>query len=762
MPSFRSGARGITPRRWLLAACLGALACKPLPAGRYVVRDVRLNAPESPDHSELLPRLATRKTPRFLGVLPETVFEYEVFDENVLARDLQRVERWYRSRGYYEAHVTAARVEHVTGPNPLRPGAPYVRVEIRVDPGSPVLTRKITLAGVEGLPLRDATRAWTAVVTRPQTPFDEEEYEASKKAILRALADEGYAFAKVKGQAAIDVATHVADVQFSIDPGPRAEFGEIEILGLKEIPKEPVLDSIYIRPGDPYSLSEIEDAHAALVNLGVFATVDVHEDKTRPEQRRVPITFRVQESSLRALRAGIGGRIDPLTVSNHVRLGWQDRNFLGGMRDVLVEVRPTLWYFPLKSDSFFQWVGNQEPLEVCCLLPGNYALLQLRRPSFIEARTSLSMSGEFNIYPLLFTDMTAESPVIKYNEIKASVGLERAFFYHHLFVNPSLNFQRNDPAAYGTRFGQTSANTNAPAIELTHPSEYLDTVQVHYPELITALDFRDDAIDPRQGFFLSNSLQVAGFGGSVSDVRVLPDARAYVPLTRSKDVVLAFRGSVGFLFPRDYSQEIPNSPRLRCPQPPPEGAWPGRFLADPFFQCPETDDDYFAMRTPIVNDQHKMLFRAFYSGGQNSNRGYGPREVGPHGPLGILQQGGAENCIENPDQPLCIRPLGGLSLWESSLELRFPLLGEWRGVTFVDASNVALQQFRLDFQAPHFSIGFGLRYLTPVGPFRLDVGYPLPGAQRLAGAPPPGLRDEADNSDDWLPVAVHISLGEAF
>jgi outer membrane protein insertion porin family/translocation and assembly module TamA len=86
-------------------------------------------------------------------------------------------------------------------------------------------------------------------------------------------------------------------------------------------------------------------------------------------------------------------------------------------------------------------------------------------------------------------------------------------------------------------------------------------------------------------------------------------------------------------------------------------------------------------------------------------------------------------------------------------------------VTFVDASNVSLDELSFDFTAPHVSTGFGLRYITPVGPFRFDLGYRVPGAQRLGGGSGNGIRRDAHPEaliDPWLPIELHLSLGEAF
>jgi outer membrane protein insertion porin family len=126
----------------------------------------------------------------------------------------------------------------------------------------------------------------------------------------------------------------------------------------------------------------------------------------------------------------------------------------------------------------------------------------------------------------------------------------------------------------------------------------------------------------------------------------------------------------------------------------------------------------------IGSKKNYPLFERFFAGGQSSVRGYGRRRLGP---------------LNSADEPL-----GGLSLIEGSLEARRPVWRELGGALFVDFGQLSLKPFDIPVNDLQFSTGFGLMYNTPVGPLRLDIGFPF--------NPPRGDRA-------WQ---LHFSVGASF
>jgi outer membrane translocation and assembly module TamA len=94
-------------------------------------------------------------------------------------------------------------------------------------------------------------------------------------------------------------------------------------------------------------------------------------------------------------------------------------------------------------------------------------------------------------------------------------------------------------------------------------------------------------------------------------------------------------------------------------------------------------------------------------------------------------------------------PIGGHALVIVNAELRIPVRGGLGAVAFVDAGNVFLLVDDMDLSELRGAFGFGIRYRSPVGPIRVDLGLKMD--RRLL-----------PNGDRERPAALHISLGQAF
>src|SRR5881392_249300 len=99
------------------------------------------------------------------------------------------------------------------------------------------------------------------------------------------------------------------------------------------------------------------------------------------------------------------------------------------------------------------------------------------------------------------------------------------------------------------------------------------------------------------------------------------------------------------------------------------------------------------------------IFERLYLGGSNNLRGFPFREVGPQDENG--------------------EPLGGKSMWRTTIEWTFPIIEKARGAVFYDTGFVNSDQWSFGFNHIASDIGVGLRLDLPIGPLRLDYGYPV-------------------------------------
>ncbi len=108
------------------------------------------------------------------------------------------------------------------------------------------------------------------------------------------------------------------------------------------------------------------------------------------------------------------------------------------------------------------------------------------------------------------------------------------------------------------------------------------------------------------------------------------------------------------------------------------------------------------------------IHERFFAGGSNSFRGEKFDELGP----------------KNPDSG---KPVGGKALILFNFELVFPIISKisnLSGAAFYDAGNVFYNRSDVRFKDLEHAVGLGLRYRTPLGPVRLELGWNLSNPER--------------------------------
>jgi outer membrane translocation and assembly module TamA len=209
----------------------------------------------------------------------------------------------------------------------------------------------------------------------------------------------------------------------------------------------------------------------------------------------------------------------------------------------------------------------------------------------------------------------------------------------------------------------------------------------------SAIHDNHDALNPRDGHYLSANVQLAArdIGSEVGFVRSYLTAELFRLLPRTRAIVFGTSARLGMA--AGFSQ--PGTPAADQSQP----------------NLPASE--------------------RFFAGGDTTVRGFALDQLGS--PATIV--GGF--------------PVGGDAVVIFNAELRVPVYRAFGVVGFIDTGNVFARTTDINLGQLRSSVGFGVRYRSPVGPIRVDLGFKVH-REEIA----PGILES--------PTALHISLGQAF
>lgn len=303
-------------------------------------------------------------------------------------------------------------------------------------------------------------------------------------------------------------------------------------------------------------------------------------------------------------------------------------------------------------------------------LQGVYSSIEKRASlTYLQPRF-LNVDGQSLSYTLLYDD-TLNVRTFAARREEASVQLSR-------------KFSKSLTGVFQASFRQD--NVSDIVIPVLLVSQFLQSVRIGMLSANFVQDRRDNPADPHHGMYNTASFNVSGrfLGSQRSFGRILLRNATYYSL--GKKLVLARQTQFGVI--------LPFSP-------------PGGIDAQQSVPLPER----------------------FYAGGADSLRAFPFNQAGPRDIGAPLVPGG-------PSSEPTGFPLGGNALFVNNIELRFPFIGQnIQGVLFHDMGNVYSSlsdlSFRFhqnnpqDFNYMVHSVGFGIRYRTPVGPVRADFAYSI-------------------------------------
>jgi outer membrane protein insertion porin family/translocation and assembly module TamA len=592
----------------------------------------------------------------------------------------------YRQHGFREAKISLE----------LRPlGARAVHVRYGIDEGRPTLVDSLEILGLDSVV--DRERVLRNLPLRKGSRFDMLAMEAMRDSIRNRLRERGYPIADVL-RSYSPLAPYAQFVQYEVMPGPRSFIGAVSVTvtALPEVPEGGDSGRTHLRPdhvrrvlglreGELYRESKLKNVERSLFLTEAFRAVDVSVDTlslTDEKTDSVTIEVDLVESDLNAARLSVGwGNLDCARAQG----SYTNYAFLGRLRRLDATARASK-------------IGNGYPVDFARGL----------------------CSGDVRADPL--------SDTLNYY---LSATLSQAALFGLPFI-PSVTL-------YSERRSEFQAFIREVPIGITGAIQA--GAQGGFPQTISyQLEYGRTLAQP--AFFCA----VFNVCEDAARERLQRAARSAVlgwtgTRNRADNIASPTRGSVIRVEARHGSKLVGSDPELGF----------SRGLLDASLYRPVFGGAFVlraragAVLGQRVNSSRFVpLQERLYAGGATTVRGYHENELGPAiyipesiDTILVTGQDSIAFFRATPDSTgQLVVPLGGDNLVVANAELRmrsFFLPQLVQLAFFVDAGQVWNRGRRgINFDDIRVTPGIGVRYFSPIGPIRVDVGYNV--YNRPAGA----------------------------
>ncbi len=243
------------------------------------------------DEAELLENLEL-KHPSLLSFYKND----DKYSREKLAGDLEKLEAYYKDRGYVEFSITSTQVS-------ITPKRDQVYITVNVEEGDKFTVNEVNLIG-ELNDVRKEDLERLLIVSSGQT-FSQARVTATEERLTTALGNSGYTFASASGVPRVNDDGTV-DVEFFVDAGKRAYVRRISFGGNKVTQDEVMRREMRQMEGGWASTAQIELSKVRLERLGYFKGVNVETPEVAGTDDQVDVEFVVEEQPSGSISATLG------------------------------------------------------------------------------------------------------------------------------------------------------------------------------------------------------------------------------------------------------------------------------------------------------------------------------------------------------------------------------------------------------------------------------------------------------------------------
>ena len=594
-----------------------------------------------------------------------------VFVEEAYRQAAETLTERFHEEGYLQGSVKLDSLDVDLDPN-------VAVVRFHVDEGPFTRVRSVR---VEGTP-----RGYTVPSLgdlKQGRPLRASASEAARLELVRTLGRAGWLFSQVKVETTYSQGNTLADLTYRVEPGPRVRVGQVIIRGL-ELTREPLVRAnVLLKSGAVLDPELLFETQRRLTSLGLFKQVLVRFLAPDTVENTKDVVVEVRERP---------------RLSGDVSGGY---SLADGPRVTVDAVYPNLFGegLTLSGRGQINYVGASTQILTRFFDPS-----QLQGLQGLAGRANLSLQQQ-RFYQLLPAQVSARLDLIAERVLRPSYRFNRyaavagVTWVVARWLTIGLNYELEQDSVQAAE-GLVQL---LPTLLRGDEQRLLFPVGVFNLQTLAptfALDFRDNPTNPTRGLFISVGGEITkDLGATLTDAQGNP--------TGAKPEIFTFKGSANISGYIPFGNNIVLALSARG----------GRIVRlDP--------------------NSITIAPKRFFLGGATTLRGFYQDGLLPEDQRILLhQQVGSCRGLANPGgctssaaallagQQL---PSEGGELYElAKAELRIPIYGSFALGIFGEAGNLWLDVHQYRPFELRYVAGFGVRYLTPVGPLALDLAFNL-------------------------------------
>jgi outer membrane protein insertion porin family len=627
-----------------------------------------------------------------------------VFDEDAYAEALKAMTAVYRERGYLQATIALKSVER-------RGGQGVASFVVSEGPRA-----TFRLVQTQGFPR--GFRSDTVELVKTGSPFTQSGLDRIRDGVQRELNRRGYLYAEVDTSFTLDASGEHADCVVAAKPGPQVRVRTVVPVGASRTDADVILRQATMVEGQPLDSESLFTTQSNLLGTGAFRSVEVEMLAPERAEPLKTVLLKVRERARISGEFGVG-----YFVADGPRLVLDASAPNLGGRAVNLAFRAQVNYFGLSIPAR---TGLVDLAELDPFQAEDLNQVFERLPLTLAGRGNLSLQNRgllpFDIgWRLDAVGERVFRPQFRFTRWAAIPSLDwsRSFEIPRIDnrLKVTLALQYEIEWARVTETSEVSTTVPLTFVDQERLRFLFGTFALQTVRFAPTFDFRDSALSPRTGVLLQGNVEVtnAVYAGTpiapgsdrerpvpVSFFKASALATGYVPLGPSVVLAISLRG--------------------------------GRIV-------------------PLVADSVTPPVKRFFLGGSTSMRGFNEDQLIAEDQR-EQYRGEVANCQVLAGKSGCtaaartiaegrqVPSQGGEFFGLGKAELRFPGFSVFDLGLFFEMGNLWLAM-PTDITRLRTVLGAGVRYVTPIGPLALDLGWNL----------------NADSLINEPPVVLHFNIG---